>query len=101
MHLLFKSIVPGNLLVLLVVKSLYYTICCLAKADYRQVASSIKHVVVVGSPFVAVDDVLLRLVALKLLIHCITSKISFKSFSALRFDVLDYDKSAAMVVFKL
>jgi len=92
---------PGYLLVILLVQRFYRSVSWLTKANYSQITCSIEHIVVVGSPFITIDYVLLRLVAFELFITCINSIVILKSFGALRFVIFYDDKPATMIVFKL
>jgi hypothetical protein len=92
---------PSDLLIALIVECFNYSVCRLAQTDYCEVSCSIEHIIVVGSPFIAMNDVLLRLITIKLFAAVIPSKVSFECFGTLRLYVLDYNKSTAVVVSKL
>ena len=89
---------PSNLLITLVVESFNYSICRLAKTYDCEVSGPIEHIVIVGPPFVTMNYVLLRLVAFKLFIACITSEVIFEGFCALGFYVFNDDKPTTVVV---
>jgi hypothetical protein len=90
--------VPGYLLVILVVKSFDDSIRWLTQTDYCEIPCSVEHVVVVGSPFITMNDVLLRLVAFKLFVSRISSIVIFECFSTLGLDVLHNDEPTAVVI---
>lgn len=79
---------PSNQLVVLVVKCFNNSVGWLTKTQYCEVACSVEHVVVVGSPFIIGDDVLLRLVAFKLVVSRISSVLIFEGFGTLWLDIL-------------
>jgi hypothetical protein len=91
---------PSNQLVVLIVECLNNAISCRAQTNDRQVSSPVEHVIVVGSPFVAMDDVLLWLVAFQLNISIVESIVKFERLSALGLYILDNYEPPTMIVFE-
>ena len=89
---------PSNQLVVLVVKCFNNSVSWLTKTDYGEVTCSVEHVVVVGSPLITGDVVLLRLVAFKLLVSRISSVLIFECFGALWLDILHNKDPTTVIV---
>jgi len=93
--------VPSNQLVVLVVKCFNNSVSWLTKTNYSEVTCSVEHVVVVGSPFITGNDVLLRLVAFKLLVSRISSVLIFECFGTLWLDILHNKEPTTVIVSEL